>query len=94
MEDDPPVDKRMFFINYPNPFNPVTTFRFNVRKEGRVRIDIFSVDGRHLDTVLDKRMNPRDKKISWFADELSSGIYFARFECPSGSSARKVIVLK
>jgi len=93
-EDSPDAKGEMFFVNYPNPFNPVTTFRFNVRKEGRVRIDIFSVDGRRLCTVLNRRMSPGEKEISWFSDGLSSGIYFARFECPSGSSARKVIVLK
>ena len=94
VENNPVAKGEMFFVNYPNPFNPVTTFRFNVRKEGRVRIDIFSVDGRRLCTVLDSRMSPGEKEISWFSDGLSSGIYFARFECPSGSSARKVIVLK
>ncbi|MBD3423823.1 MAG: T9SS type A sorting domain-containing protein [Candidatus Latescibacteria bacterium] len=94
VEDNPSADIKMFFVNYPNPFNPVTTFRFNVIKEGKVNIEIYSVDGKHLDTVLDKRLTVGKKEINWFADGLSSGIYFARFECPSGRSTRKVIVLK
>ena len=94
VKDNPPASNRILFVNYPNPFNPVTTFRFNVVREGRVRIDIYSVDGRHLDTVLDRRMNPGEKEISWFSDNLSSGIYFASFKSPSGKSTRKVIVLR
>ncbi len=94
VDDGIPSNKNRFFVNYPNPFNPVTTFRFNVQREGRVRIDVYSVDGRCLETIVDRNMAPGEKKINWVADGFSSGIYFARFQSPSGESSRKLIILR
>ena len=94
VEEDMPRGNKMFFVNYPNPFNPVTTFRFNVQRAGRVRINIYSVEGRFLETILDRQMLPGEKEVSWMADGFTSGIYFAKFKSPSGENCRKLILLR
>ena len=39
--------------NFPNPFNPVTTIRFQLDESSRVRLDIFDVRGALVRTLVD-----------------------------------------
>jgi len=82
------------FVNYPNPFNPVTTFKFNIERDGRVRIDIFSVEGKLVATVIDAFMARGEKSIEWKPNNLASGIYMVKFCGPDGSDTRKIVILK
>ncbi|MEO8666191.1 MAG: S8 family serine peptidase, partial [Ignavibacteria bacterium] len=65
--------------NFPNPFNPSTTFRFSLKKSANVSLIIFDVRGRKLATVIDNvSYTPGNKEISYnFVNSgLSSGVYF------------------
>ncbi len=61
--------------NYPNPFNPQTTIPFELQQAGSVTLDIYSVDGRHITTLLDQHMQAGRHKITWDAVGLASGTY-------------------
>jgi len=82
------------FVNYPNPFNPLTTFNFWLEKDGRVRIEVFSVDGRLVTIVVDAFMTKGEKKVEWRAGTIASGIYMVRFRAPDASESRKIVILK
>jgi len=88
-----PTRKRLL-VNYPNPFNPVTTFKFLIDRGGRVKIDVFSVDGRLVANVIDAFIEKGEKQIDWRADHISSGVYIVRFQSPDTVETRKIIVLK
>ena len=89
-----PVVAGLEFTNFPNPFNPLTTFRFNVHRPGRVRIDLYSVDGRHLEVVLDRYCDAGRYELSWNSSSTPSGVYFARIATVSGTASRKVVILR
>lgn len=92
LHDSPGVSK--LFCNYPNPFNPVTTFQYTLFRPGRVRIEVFSVDGSHVETVVDDYHTEGKHDISWQAGSIPSGVYFARIITPSITASKKIIILK
>jgi len=84
---------------YPNPFNPTTTLLFEMSEEGPARIEIFSVDGRRLRTLVDERLAAGRHERLWNGrdDEgrgVASGIYLARFIRPGLSESKRLVLLK
>jgi len=64
------------YQNYPNPFNSTTTIRFQIRQSGNVEIIVYSLDGRLVDTLVDKQMPAGEISITWEANDFATGIYF------------------
>jgi hypothetical protein len=89
-----PECRQQLFMSYPNPFNPVTSFRFFVERTGRVRIDVYSVDGRIVKTIVDRYMDNGEKTITWRTEGVSSGVYFARLRSETMDATRKIVILK
>lgn len=80
--------------NYPNPFNPVTTIKFDVPTEGLVNIQVFDLLGREVSTLYNSSMKPGSYTISFDASGLSSGFYFYRMNAGSFTSVKKMILVK
>jgi len=80
--------------NYPNPFNPVTTFNLEISVPGIVSIYLYSVDGRFVTTVFNGYIEKGQKQIVWKSYSIRSGVYFARLNSPEGSTSCKVIILR
>ncbi|MBE2219455.1 MAG: T9SS type A sorting domain-containing protein [Ignavibacteria bacterium] len=80
--------------NYPNPFNPVTTIKFDVPVEGLVNIQVFDLLGREVSTLYNNSMKPGSYTISFDASDLSSGFYFYRMNSGSFTSVKKMILIK
>src|SRR4030095_14880450 len=62
--------------NYPNPFNPVTNLTFQIPNGGFVKLIIFDVLGREVETLVNENLKPGMYKVDWDASGYSSGIYF------------------
>ena len=67
------------YSNYPNPFNPTTTLRFDLPAPAEVTVEIFDVVGRRV-LVLPMESIPagRDRTLTVDGARLSSGVYFYR----------------
>jgi hypothetical protein len=61
--------------NYPNPFNPVTTFRFTIPEQGNVNLRIYDMLGRRVTTVINKNMEAGVHTYTYDASRLASGTY-------------------
>lgn len=83
------------FQNYPNPFNATTNIEFTILKDASVTLEIYDVLG-NLVATLKKGENLRrgTYKVSFNAENLSSGIYFYRLTTPDFSSTKKMLLLK
>jgi hypothetical protein len=65
--------------NYPNPFNPSTTVRFDLPAPAEVSIEVHDVLGRRVLTIPAQRMEAgRSMSVPIDASSLASGIYLYR----------------
>jgi hypothetical protein len=69
--------------NYPNPFN--SSF---------VKIHIYDLLGRKVNTLLNARQSVGEYSVIWNADENSSGLYFYRIQTGNRRLIRKMTLLK
>ena len=80
--------------NYPNPFNPQTTIRYQLAEESKVIIDIFNVNGRHVATLFNARQKAGYHQIHFNASALPSGIYYYRLKTRRHNAFGKMILVK
>jgi flagellar hook assembly protein FlgD len=70
---------------FPNPFNPSTSFRFRVRENTAVKLQIFNLNGQLVRTLVDGNLAPKVYKERWNGRNekghpVASGIYFYRLQ--------------
>lgn len=80
--------------NYPNPFNPTTTIEYSIPQAGNVSIKIFNILGQEVATLLNTQQNAGKYKITFSANNLSSGVYFYRIEANNYVAVKKMILMK
>ncbi|MCX6600579.1 MAG: S8 family serine peptidase [bacterium] len=81
--------------NFPNPFNPLTTFAWRVPREMRVRLAVYDLLGREAAVVFDGLSSAGVHRRSFDGARLATGVYFARLETAGQTAAvRKVVLLK
>ena len=51
--------------NYPNPFNPSTTIKFGLPKDGNVKLSIYSINGRKIISLSDANFSAGFHEIKW-----------------------------
>ena len=84
------------YSNYPNPFNPVTTIRFDIPVETyhNTSLRIYDITGRVVETLVNEKLEPGQHEIQWNASQHSSGVYFLRMNAVSFIKTQKMILLK
>ncbi len=86
--------------NVPNPFNPITTIRYQVAVDGtEVNISIYDAEGRRVRTLVDERRPAGSGSAVWNGvDEhgarVASGVYFYRMQAGGYEQTRKMVMLK
>jgi hypothetical protein len=81
--------------NYPNPFNPSTTFSFMLPHAARVKLILVDLLGREAATVYDGLGAAGENQVRFSGENLASGVYFARLEAQGKKVAvQKVALLK
>lgn len=80
--------------NFPNPFNPSTTFKIGIPSAGTVSLSVFDVLGKKIATVMSGMKEAGEYSVAFDASSLSSGIYFYRLEAGRFVSTKKMTVIK
>jgi hypothetical protein len=80
--------------NFPNPFNPTTTIRFELSAADFIRIHVFDIFGRSVGTPVEGRMPAGIHEFGFDGSALPSGVYFLRLEATGGSEIRRMILIK
>jgi hypothetical protein len=80
--------------NFPNPFNGITTIRFQVPEPGRVVLRVFDVRGREVARILDGKRGPGEYEVTFNASGFGSGIYYVRMETGENRAVRKMVFLE
>jgi hypothetical protein len=86
--------------NFPNPFNPSTTIRYAVPQKSRITLEVYTVLGQLVATLVDAEVEAGVYTAQW-NPRLGSGLYFCRFnavgvENPAKhfTGVRKMILLQ
>jgi len=87
------------YNNYPNPFNPVTTLRYDLPEDALVNITIYDIMGRIVKTLINSQQNAGFKSIQWNATNdagspLSAGLYLYKIQADNFVETRKMVLLK
>ena len=85
--------------NYPNPFNSSTTIRYRIEEPGRVRVEIFDVQGQKVKTLADGYAGQGVYQVEWDGADASgnpvaTGVYLVRLQKDSSSLFHKMLLLK
>jgi len=62
--------------NFPNPFNPSTTIRFDVSVSGNISLKVYDVLGREVVVLVDEYLRAGSYERVYDGSDLSSGVYF------------------
>ena len=101
IEDDygKPSTKYSLNNNYPNPFNPVTTLRYDLPENGHVNITIYDMLGRQVKTLINQTQDAGYKSVIWnatndYGKPVSAGIYLYQIQTGEYISTKKMVLLK
>jgi hypothetical protein len=80
--------------NFPNPFNPQTVISYSLDRTADVRLEVFDLLGRKVQTLVNKEMDAGNHDVVWKGSEQGAGIYFYRLSTDGQSETRKMVLLK
>ncbi|MFC1482165.1 T9SS type A sorting domain-containing protein, partial [Candidatus Neomarinimicrobiota bacterium] len=89
-----PSEVSLGFKNYPNPFNPVTTIRFDLSKADDVSLIIYDITGRHVAGLVTAYVRAGKHQVQWNGHGYPSGIYIAQLVTPEYAKSIKMVLLK
>jgi hypothetical protein len=98
-EEETLPKKFALYPNYPNPFNPSTTIRFDLPKAGNVRLTVYNILGQEVRQLVNGRMEAGRRQVTWDGTNrrgtrVSSGVYICRIVYGDQIKSRKMMVLK
>lgn len=84
--------------NYPNPFNPSTTFRFTTPEDGLVKFTVHDLLGRVVYSD-NRNLLAGNYSFTWEGNnmlnqQVVSGVYFLRMEAEGFIQTRKMLMMK
>ncbi|UCH10822.1 MAG: T9SS type A sorting domain-containing protein, partial [Fidelibacterota bacterium] len=85
--------------NYPNPFNPATTIRYDLPEAADVILTVYDLLGREVVRLVDGCLEAGYQQVIWngrtaSGREVPSGIYIARMVTTEYTKAIKMVLLK
>jgi subtilisin-like proprotein convertase family protein len=72
-----------FHGNFPNPFNPSTTFAFDLNRAVDVQLVVYNLLGQQVAQLVNGKLEAGAHTISFDASGLASGVYLARLSTPT-----------
>lgn len=80
--------------NYPNPFNPTTTIRYNMPKAAQVKLTVFNTLGQQVVQLVNERKAAGAHEVTFDGQGLSSGVYFYRIEAEEFHDAKRMLLIR
>jgi hypothetical protein len=85
--------------NFPNPFNPTASIRYDLRSQGFVSLKVYNLLGQEVRTLVSSFQPSGSYVTSWDGRNdsgalLSSGVYFYRLTVGSFVKTRKMLLIR
>ncbi len=85
--------------NYPNPFNPATTIRYQLAENSKVTLKIYNLLGQEVRTLVNAQKLSGSHSVIWdgknnHGQRVTSGVYFYRLQAGDFVKTRKMVLVK
>jgi len=85
--------------NYPNPFNPTTTLRFDLPEVSNITLTIYNMLGQKVRTFNMQSTPAGYHSITWdatndYGDPVGAGVYLYQLQTKDFVKTRKMVLLK
>ena len=80
--------------NYPNPFNPMCNVQFSMRNAGNVRLVVYDVQGREVQTLVNEKLSAGTYEVKFDGSMLNSGVYFYKLSTDGFTETKKMLMIK
>lgn len=89
-----PGNSKTIFLgqNYPNPFRSITHIPFSLSEKGRVYMSIFSLNGKNIMNIINRKMAAGNYETELNSDLLMPGTYVLVMEVKGVSQQIKIVV--
>ncbi len=79
--------------NFPNPFNPSTRIRYNLKTPGFIIIRIHDITGREITELINEQLSAGNYETKFEAGDLAAGMYFYTLYADGKAVATKKLAL-
>jgi len=80
--------------NFPNPFNPSTTIRYELPESGNIKLSIYDITGQLVKTLVDDYRDAGIYEVLFDGSQLASGIYISVLQGNGFKVVRKMQLIK
>jgi len=80
--------------NYPNPFTPSTTIRYQIPQDGMVTLKVYDILGREVKTLVNEVKTKGRYEVNFDASNLASGLYIYEIKSGSYKASKKMTLIK
>ncbi len=93
-----PLQFRLYH-NYPNPFNPTTTIRYDLPQNSKVILTIYNILGQKVRTLVQKQQPAGQYQVQWdgrddSGEKVSSGVYLYKMVAGDFVQVKKMLLVK
>ena len=87
------------FQNFPNPFNPITTLKYDLLEDSFVDITIYDISGNVVNNLVNRNQRQGYKSVQWNATNnlggpVSAGMYIYTIQAGEFRQTKKMVLLK
>ena len=80
--------------NFPNPFNPITTIRYDLPFDSKVSLKIYDILGKEVKKLVEKEQSAGYKEIDFNGSSFASGIYIYRLIANNPANNKNFVSIK
>jgi hypothetical protein len=80
--------------NYPNPFNPITSIGYAIPDDSHVKLTIYNVSGKLIETLVDEFHQAGQYSVKWDAVQYNSGLYLYQLITDNSIVTKKMLLIK
>ena len=98
-EDDTPAVNTALLGAYPNPFNPMTTVKFNLDSSQNVKLSVYDMSGRLVRELANQHYSAGEHSVVWQGRDstgraMSSGNYILHMITNQGVETSKMSLVR
>ena len=89
----------MLYENYPNPFNPETTIKFDIVNDESVELVVFDLNGRKVKTLINTTLSAVTHEAKWqgrndSGRDVVSGVYLYQLRVDDRITLKKMTLVR